>query len=899
LIFQASCAILVSEQESLTLLERIVTILTRRSAMRLLAGVPALVLGPKIAHSLVGSPPPQESRINQIIVVCKTHFDIGYSDRVANVLTFYRTTMIDRALDLIDKSTELPPEEQFIWTCPGWVFDRVVEDWPGQTAERRQRLDRAVKSGRLVAHALPFSVESELMWPEEFARGYAFADDSGRRYGIPRRRGAKTSDLPSQSRALATGLAHGGIRFMHIGCNWPSGYVHGLPPLFWWEGPDGSRVLTMYSTIYGTCTALWPWGGEGDPYIGHNLLLPTDWPYKTWPAIIVTSDNSGPPTLQAVRSLFAEALEKLPDVKVRMGTLDDIADAILAEKPELAVVRAETPDTWIHGCMSDPGGMRLARNVHPLIPAVEVLHTQLRQWGVQDEAHDAEVAKAFEQSLLYSEHTWGLGQSVDVYGQAFKEIPPGKFQKLEASWEDKTNYIRNAAEITSSMLETGLSALTQAVDVEGSRVVVYNPLPWPRSGIVEIDGTAFLAKDVPALGYRAYPPPPNIAPQPLSGDTLENEFIRVRLDPVRGVIASLVEKRTGREWVDESAEVGLGQYLNERFESSQTEDYCRAYQQGRWGDHLHPGMYKPGLPPGVRYRRASGSHGSLSIVKHGQTLTGVLEMSADLNNHLPATALRATLREGVVFLDVEVTIKDKAKDNWPEADWLCLPFRLNSPQFCVARTLGVMDPARDIMPGSNRHLYAVGAGLTITGSDGASVSLCPIDHPLVSLDTPGIWKFSLDFAPKKPVVFLNLYNNQWNTNYRYWYSGTWSSRVRIWFGDKLSVPALETMLPLVASAGSGARGILPSSQSGLSVSRPGVVVTALKQKPESKVTTLRLWELAGESGKVTVRLPSGSLARVAKPVDLRGESIGPPIAVEGGCFEFFLNGFAPASFELE
>ena len=41
--------------------------------------------------------------------------------------------------------------------------------------------------------------------------------------------------------------------------------------------PDGSRVMTMYSTIYGTCTALWPWGGEGDPYIGHNLLPPANW----------------------------------------------------------------------------------------------------------------------------------------------------------------------------------------------------------------------------------------------------------------------------------------------------------------------------------------------------------------------------------------------------------------------------------------------------------------------------------------------------------------------------------------------------------------------------------------------------------------------------------------------
>jgi alpha-mannosidase len=123
--------------------------------------------------------------------------------------------------------------------------------------------------------------------------------------------------------------------------------------------------------------------------------------------------------------------------------------------------------------------------------------------------------------------------------------------------------------------------------------------------------------------------------------------------------------------------------------------------------------------------------------------------------------------------------------------------------------------------------------------------------------------------------------------------------VRIWFGDQLAVPALETMLPLVASAGSGARGPLPPSQSGISVSRPGVVVTALNQKAESKVTLLRLWDLTGESGKVTVQLPSGSLARTAKPVNLRGDSLGPPITIRGSSFEFFLKGFAPASFELE
>jgi hypothetical protein len=43
-------------------------------------------------------------------------------------------------------------------------------------------------------------------------------------------------------------LKHAGVEFFHIGCN--EGVASpDLPRLFWWEGPDGSRVLTMYSDV--------------------------------------------------------------------------------------------------------------------------------------------------------------------------------------------------------------------------------------------------------------------------------------------------------------------------------------------------------------------------------------------------------------------------------------------------------------------------------------------------------------------------------------------------------------------------------------------------------------------------------------------------------------------------
>ena len=847
--------------------------------------------------------------VKEIIVVCKTHFDIGFTHRVKDLLGYYRTTMIDRALDLMNQAKDLPAEQQFVWTCPGWVMERVLEDWPGQTPQRRERLDAAVRSGRFVTHAVPFSMEAELMEPEEFARSYVFSDAVSRRYGLPLSRGAKMTDVPSQSRALATGLAHGGIKFMHIGANPLCASMQTLPPLFWWEGPDGSRVLTMYSGIYGTCASS-PGQAYNAPFIGQNLRPPAGWNHKTWLALLVTIDNSGPPEGDAIKKMFSEVAEKMPGVKVRMGTMEEFADAILGEKPDLPVVKGEMPDDWIHGCMCDPGGMQTARTMRPLLPDAEVLNTELRQWNVPVGDASKDLAGAYEKSLLYVEHTWGEEKFVSTYGEGFQKLSPEALAKYEGAWEDKTDYIRAVGNIATTLLQTNLAALAQAVGGTGRRLVVYNPLPWTRSGLVEVSGQAVVAENVPPCGYKTIPDPSaDHLKTSSSSDTLENRFFQVKLDAGRGTIASLVDKRTGRDWGDPAASQGLGQYLNERFSYSQTVDYCREYQQGRTKS-LCPLLFKPGMPKDVPYRAASPANGSLQAFREGAKQSAVMDMPGNPANHLPATSLRVTLYDDQPYLDLELTIKDKAKDNWPEADWLCLPFKINNPQFRVGRNLGVMDPAKDILPGANRNMYAVGGGVAITEPDGAGIALCPLDHPLVSLDTPGCWKFSLDFIPKKPAVYLNLYNNQWNTNYRYWYPGTWSSRVRIWtigkaepIGESLFTPALEARHPLmavVADGSDGNSGTLPAEQAGLSVSRPGVTITAYGPDFDgNKGTLLRVWEQAGTSGELTVTFPVGTKFTTATPVNLRGEKTGKPIPISSGEFKFSLHAFAPASFLLE
>ena len=77
-----------------------------------------------------------------------------------------------------------------------------------------------------------------------------------------------------------------------------------------------------------------------------------------------------------------------------------------------------------------------------------------------------------------------------------------------------------------------------------------------------------------------------------------------------------------------------------------------------------------------------------------------------------------------------------------------------------------------------------------------------------------------------------------------------------------------------------------------------MLVTAYGTNPDGPGIVLRLWEQAGKSGAVKVRLPEGMTVKQVQPVDLRGRPIGKPISVKGGSFKVQLRAFAPASFVL-
>ena len=68
----------------------------------------------------------QTIHLSQIVVVFKTHFDIGYTDMATNVVQRYRTTMMDKALEVVEQNRDLPSQQQFIWTMSGWPMHKIL-----------------------------------------------------------------------------------------------------------------------------------------------------------------------------------------------------------------------------------------------------------------------------------------------------------------------------------------------------------------------------------------------------------------------------------------------------------------------------------------------------------------------------------------------------------------------------------------------------------------------------------------------------------------------------------------------------------------------------------------------------------------------------------------------------
>ncbi len=887
-----------------------------------LFAIPCIQLNAQISSPEI-SQSSTNNEVTDIVVVFKMHVDIGYTDWAEGVLQKYCNEMLETTLNSIDETSSLPESEQFVWTIPSWPLKYMLEN---SNAERKLKLEKAIKDKRIISHALPITYQTEASDIENLVRGLSYASEINATYNLSPARDAKLTDVPSHSRVLPTLLKNAGIDFLHLGCN-PGSISPDVPELFWWQGPDGSKLLTLY------------WS----EYYGSDIIPPKNWPHKTWLAMIHTHENSGAPSPDEVAELLKTAKEQMPNANIKIGRLSDFYDLLMEENPELPVVTEDMPDTWIHGYLSMPKETGISKFLQRETYNAEALNSQLSDWGINHNTIENQISDAVEKMVLYDEHTFGAAmthanQHKWTYNDEFKiNKSLGNYDFIEGTWREKGNRIRDAEKIIIPLMKSQLEQLASSVSVEGKRIVVYNPLPWARSGRVnfftgvyqknfkiygvkdattgkiipvydDINLISFDAESVPSMGYKTYipilEPIENVSALKMDKNNglLENRYFTLKIDQEKGTLSSVFDKQNKRELVNQKSNEGFGEYILERPGQKKIDDYNKAYVKPGSENWANDEMIRPSVP------------NQESVVYNGicekivyQNLGNAIRATVfgELNDDDSQSYLVTyTLYENQPYVEIVWGVHGKKPNSLPEAGWLSFPFNLDNPEYRLYRTGGIVDPQREFVANTNADFYFLNTSMTMFDKSGMGVGLnCPTS-PGISIDNPGLFQFSKKKNLNSGKVFVNLYNNQWGTNFTGWIEGSFSSKMYIWSykeydSEKVFItPSEETRVPLKAVFYEGSKGTSPLVQEGISLNRKGILLTAFKKEDESKL--LRLWEQAGNSGVVDINLIQKSNYKKAYLCNLRGEIIDAKgIDILNNSFQFDIKAYQPVTFILK
>jgi len=877
------------------------------------------------------------NKVTDIVVAFKMHVDIGYTDWAEGVLRKYAGPMLDKTLSFIDQTASLPKREQFVWTIPAWPLQYMLDNC---SPRNKLRLEKAIREQRIIPHALPFTLETESSDMENLVRGLSFADSINHRFGLQPARDAKLTDVPEHSWIMPTLLKNAGIDILHIGCN-PGSASPDVPTLFWWQGPDGSKLLTFY------------WA----KYYGSGILPPKDWPYKTWLAMILTHENTGAPDPKEVAALLKEAREKMPNARIHIGRMSDFYDLLMKENPKLPVIKGDMPDTWIHGFMSMPEEVKTNKIFQREAYVTEQLNTQMNLWKGRDVSIEKYVNKAAENMLLFDEHTFGAAishghQLFWKYGDAFQiNKAEGNYYFLEKSWEEKAAYPRQAEKFIWPLKRNLLFELVRSVKERSPHVTVYNPLPWSRGGRVKLFESyyenplhqapvikavkdletgkvipvyqdhnllSFDATEIPAGGYKTFVALDSAEeiPSSLSAsekrNVLENRYFKLTINPSTGALQSIIDKRNNRELVDPKSRYGFGEYVYEQIGQQQEDAYNRNYIKP--GNQDWAGQEFIRLKEQLPNQQTIRYYGKCNRIEwlSNKSLVRATALCQLNDSSTQQYLVSYTLYEDQPYIEITIGINGKKAIPNPEAGWIAFPFALDKPEYRLLRTGGIVDPQKDLVKGANHDFYFLNTAMSMYDRQGGITLNCP-HTPGISIDSPGIGVYSQTRTLTTGTVLSNLYNNVWGTNFTEWIEGSHSAKFYIWSYKNYDAesafitPAEETRTPLSAAFCAptslayadkfDSSVVLPNAQGGLELDRKGILVTSFDKK--GKVATIRLWEEAGRPGNCTVRLPKNARFQRAYLCDLRGRQLDKKgIPILNSSFSFDIGANQPRTFLL-
>ncbi|HEV2396334.1 MAG TPA: alpha-mannosidase [Candidatus Sulfotelmatobacter sp.] len=632
---------------------------------------------------------------------------------------------------------------------------------------------------------------------------------------------------------------------------------------FWWQAPDGSRLLTYFPHDY------------ADPIDAEPLANQV----AIW-----------------MPSIYGKRIPDHPEMMHLYGVGDhgggptrvmlDHADQLRA--PETVFPKLEF--SFARDFFAD---------MEKKLPSMQVptwngeLYFQYHRGVFTTQAETKRRIRRSEENVLNAEKFASLAS---LYGRSypdnmeqiwknllfdhFHDIMPGS--GIAVNYLDAKRNLENVDRAANDITAGALAEIAAHVDTqrEGVPVMLFNSLSWPRTEVTEVEaqlpapakqvqvtdstgkpvdaqllsmGAAthraqlLILSNTPSLGYQTYfvraanSAPAVHASLKASGDTLENEFIRVKVDPQTGCMTSLFDKRSGTESLA-PAETDTGGPKNSTCGNLLQTFVDKPQKWDAW--NIDADFEK--------------QHWDLDKADEVKLIeSGPLRSIIRVKNHFQNSTF---VRDIILYAGVpRVDVKMQAE--WHEKHILlkvAFPVSAHSDKATYEIPFGSVERPTTRNTPAEQAQFEVPAYRWADLSD-AKHGLSLLNDCKYGYDAKGnVLRLSLLRSPEYPDPHADEGHHEF-TYSLYPHAGGWKSALTIRRGYELNYK----LLPLAVAHH---QGTLPAEHSFLGVKSENAIVTAMKKAEDDNAIIVRFYEWAGKGGNVTLELPTG--AQRASEADL-------------------------------
>lgn len=448
---------------------------------------------------------PKPVRPWTIYVIHHSHTDIGYTERQERIEQ-YHVDFIRQALKITDAahSGTHPEWKPFRWTCETfWAVEKFLEE---ATPAEKEAFQQAILRGDIELSGTYLNM-TELPDFDLLLRNHAKAQQYAASFGH-RIDSAMTADINGYSWGYASSLLQNNIENL-FSCIHTH---HGMYPLgrkqtpFWWEAPDGGKLLVwngehyMFGNELGFCpNALGKYMIKDE--LEHYLMEPKPrhndiaslrinrylsnleqekYPYHFVPIMVsgLGTDNASPNA--EIAEWITEWNEQYGEqVTIKLATLSEFFGVLKQEDlSSIPVHRGDWPDWWTDGVASTAMHTQIYRDAQRTLRKVKSLDPN------HEAASLSEIDEAAQALTMYAEHTWGYHSS--VYEPWHPQV-----QMLEVR---KQSYAAEASKLAHRALDKVL------VDRHGALLAPHRPMRYEVINTESAEATLLVS--IPLDGWE-------------------------------------------------------------------------------------------------------------------------------------------------------------------------------------------------------------------------------------------------------------------------------------------------------------------------------------------------------------------------------------------------------------